>query len=794
MKYPECGCIVGGDLNTDLDVQCPMSCTVNKFMAENNLLRCDVLFPCNVSYTYVNEQLKHYSKIDYLMCDGVHVTKFDILESNTNLSDHLPIVAQFNSNIDLIRNSKPAHDKHSVEHLRWDHADTVGYFNATRLQLQSILEEIYLIEANNAAGYRALNDSQTAIEAVYDKLVFALQSSASKFVPTHKVSFYKFWWSRELSCLKEKAIDSDKIWKANGRPRSGPIYSKRSADKRAYKAAIRKSQSDADEAYSNDLHDALISKHGNEFWKCWNSKFGKSSSSSCRQVDGLTDHQQIADEFKQYFAKLGSAADSTAANALLDEYNSLRPEYIGAAYIKDQLFDAELVENILSGMKRGKAAGLDGLTAEHLQHCHQLLPCILAKLFNLMMLHGYVPTGFGRSYTVPLQKGDKAFTKSLTTDDFRGISISPVLSKVFEHCILNKFSDFFITSDNQFGFKKSIGCSHAIYSARSVINHYVAGGSTVNLCALDISKAYDKMPHIGLYVKLMRRHIPLNLLCVVENWFSKCYTCVKWFAVLSSFFKLECGVRQGGVLSPQFFAIYIDDIVNTIIQQRIGCYMRHRCVCIMLYADDILLLAPSVDCLQRLFLLCELELNSLGMQINDRKTVCMRIGPRYQANCVNICTAAGKKLEWVHEMRYLGVFFVSTCKFKCVFDNAKRAFYRSFNAIFGHVGKSASADVILSLLKSKCLPVLLYGSDVCPFNVTDRKSFEFTVTRALMKTFRTSSSEIIEDCRLFFAFPTVEQLIKTRKVRFLQKYISVKNYICKLFAADAECELNELLL
>ena len=109
-----------------------------------------------------------------------------------------------------------------------------------------------------------------------------------------------------------------------------------------------------------------------------------------------------------------------------------------------------------------------------------------------------------------------------------------------------------ITSDNQFGFKKSVGCSHAIYSARSIIDNYVAGGSTVNICALDISKAFDQMPHIGLYLNLMRRNVPLNVLCVFEHWFKICYTCVKWVSALSGFFKLRCGVRQGGVLYPSF--------------------------------------------------------------------------------------------------------------------------------------------------------------------------------------------------------------------------------------------------
>ena len=81
---------------------------------------------------------------------------------------------------------------------------------------------------------------------------------------------------------------------------------------------------------------------------------------------------------------------------------------------------------MIGNMHRGKAAGLDGLTAEHLIFCHSLLPCILAKLFNLFIRygHGHVPAAFGISYTVPLLKGSSSsYSKNLTTDDFRGISV-----------------------------------------------------------------------------------------------------------------------------------------------------------------------------------------------------------------------------------------------------------------------------------------------------------------------------------------------------------------------------------
>ena len=75
---------------------------------------------------------------------------------------------------------------------------------------------------------------------------------------------------------------------------------------------------------------------------------------------------------------------------------------------------------------------------------------------------GCVPNDFGLSYTVPILKDSKnSVSKSLTMDDFRGITISPVMSKVFESFILDRYQKYFVTSNNQFGFKKGLSCSHA---------------------------------------------------------------------------------------------------------------------------------------------------------------------------------------------------------------------------------------------------------------------------------------------------------------------------------------------
>jgi len=77
----------------------------------------------------------------------------------------------------------------------------------------------------------------------------------------------------------------------------------------------------------------------------------------------------------------------------------------------------------------------------------------------------------------------------------------------------------------------------------------------------------------------------------------------------------------GGVLSPFLFAVFIDSVVEKIKLTGVGCYYFSACVSIFLYADDILLIAPSVSALQILLSACDEELTRLGMQINEKKVI-----------------------------------------------------------------------------------------------------------------------------------------------------------------------------
>jgi len=86
------------------------------------------------------------------------------------------------------------------------------------------------------------------------------------------------------------------------------------------------------------------------------------------------------------------------------------------------------------------------------------------RQFNLTMIHGYVPNQFGRGISIPLVKDKHGDLNN--SNNYRAITISPVISKIFESCVLSKYEAFLFINDLQFGFKKYVGCGHALFSVQ----------------------------------------------------------------------------------------------------------------------------------------------------------------------------------------------------------------------------------------------------------------------------------------------------------------------------------------
>ena len=96
-------------------------------------------------------------------------------------------------------------------------------------------------------------------------------------------------------------------------------------------------------------------------------------------------------------------------------------------------------------------------------------------------------------------KSKDCVSKPLPCEDFRGIAISPVISKGFECCFLQKFGDYLYTDSKQFGFKNDMGYNHEINTVRCVIEQ----SKGRNLCAIDLSKTFDKLNHQAVLIKLI---------------------------------------------------------------------------------------------------------------------------------------------------------------------------------------------------------------------------------------------------------------------------------------------------
>jgi len=165
-----------------------------------------------------------------------------------------------------------------------------------------------------------------------------------------------------------------------------------------------------------------------------------------------------------------------------------------------------------------------------------------------MLKFQYVPHAFGIGTIIPIPKSKVGVNDK--TEHYCRITISSVISKVFERCLLICMKKYCYSSERQFGFKAGVGCNNAIFAVRKVVDFLTSNNSTAIICSLDLEKAFDRLDHKMLYCELMERNVPIFYIRLLSNWYGKLYSSVVWAGVNSLIFSVCTGVQQGGILSP----------------------------------------------------------------------------------------------------------------------------------------------------------------------------------------------------------------------------------------------------
>ena len=143
---------------------------------------------------------------------------------------------------------------------------------------------------------------------------------------------------------------------------------------------------------------------------------------------------------------------------------------------------------------------------------------------------------------------------------------------------------------------------------------------------MDASKAFDKVLHNGLFLKLIKRNVPIGFVKLLKNWYSRLSCMVRWNGKLGTAFPVLCGVRQGGILSPFLFAIYVDDLISSLRQCGYGVHIGNLFVGCVVYADDIVLLSVTCFGLQKLMDVCESYSGPRDIKFNPAKSQVVRFG------------------------------------------------------------------------------------------------------------------------------------------------------------------------
>ena len=315
-----------------------------------------------------------------------------------------------------------------------------------------------------------------------------------------------------------------------------------------------------------------------------------------------------------------------------------------------------VVRDAVSHLKAGKSDPVLQFGSDCLKNAPTILYDHLAEVFQSFLIHGHVSSVLMLSTMMPLLK-DK-MGDVCASNNYRSIAISSLILKIFDWVIILLYGDKLNLDPLQFGYQPNVSTNMCTWAAVETIQYFLRNGSNVYVCALDMSKAFDRVNHSVLFVKLLERNLPDIYVRLLIHMYRKQTSKVMWNQLESNEFALTNGVKQGAVLSAILYCIYVNDLYQELRKNKYGCWVNGDYFGILGYSDDILLQAPSVSALKHILKTCEKFAEEHNLQFstnpNPSKSKCKCIGFGTGIKDQGELTLSGNALPWVNKINHLG--------------------------------------------------------------------------------------------------------------------------------------------
>ena len=381
-------------------------------------------------------------------------------------------------------------------------------------------------------------------------------------------------------------------------------------------------------------------------------------------------------------------------------------------------------------------------------------------------MHGYMPQNLRDCVLIPIPKRNKDSSSSL---NYRPISLASSLSKILERLILIKYAPYLSSSSLQFGFKAGSSTTLCTGTVKNIISNYIHNGSPVLGCFLDASKAFDLVNHGILFQKLYDRGLSQTVIRFLSSWYLTQQMSVRWGNSLSDSFKVTNGVRQGSVLSPVLFSVYLDGLLEELGNSGVGCHWGCLFAGAICYSDDIVLLAPCPSALRIMLKICDKYAHDHGLSFNADKTQLICFRSRQIHPCTANIAFNNIKLKFQDEVTHLGHILSYDLDDREDILRAIKDINRKANSILCSFN-AADPFTKSILIKSYCLS--LYGCSLWSLSSTSLKLIEVAVNKLLRKIWNLTYNSHTGIVHCVARFDFVCNLVSKRFCSFIQRSLS----------------------